>query len=166
MKILIAAEWIEVQSTDEYTEHQIRQCVEDRGVRDVTGEQLYLVDQAARTVAINMNIIEAEDGIRSLKSDYTDFLQAAGYAHLTNTKPHIAINRILKILKPHQLYTRMIVIMMWKLSENFYKKTSIGSCSRCVSSEGTVNETKSCYLAYQRWRQGKHLNHEKSNAPQ
>lgn len=88
----------------------------------MTGEQLYLVDQTVKIVTMQMHIVEAEDKTWSLRRDYSNALQAACYEDIIYSKPHISINRILKKLKPHQLYLQMLDIMEWKKIENFHKR--------------------------------------------
>lgn len=122
LNIFIAAGWIDAESIDTITERQILQCIEERCKRVTTGEHLYLVDQAVKNVSMNTNISEAEDRIWSLRRDYYNALRSAGYAHILETKPHIAINHILKKLKPPQLYRRMLDIMTWRKNENFHKE--------------------------------------------
>lgn len=66
LNIFTAAGWMECSSTDKLTERYFIQCVEDRCKKEATGEKLVSVDQAARPVAIQVQISKAEDRIWSL----------------------------------------------------------------------------------------------------
>lgn len=80
------------------------------------------MSQAVRKVSVNTNIEEAEDRIRSLGREYVNALRSSRYAHILETKPHIAINHILKRLKPPQLYRRMQDIIIWRKNDNFHEE--------------------------------------------
>lgn len=121
LRICIAAGWIDASSIEQITEEQIRQCIDERCKRETTGEQLYLVHQSVKNVTMNTSIAEAEDRVWSLRRDYHHALRSAGFAHIIETKPHIAINHILRKLKPPQLYRRMLDIISWRKNENFHK---------------------------------------------
>lgn len=85
---------------------------------------MYLFDHSVRTVVVDMQIIEAEDRIWSLQREYRSALQAAGYRAVIQTRGPIAINGILKKLKPYQLCCRMLDIMNGRKNENFFKENS------------------------------------------
>lgn len=61
-----------------------------------------------------MHIAEAEDRIWSRHKEYYNALLATGYGETVEAKPHIEISQILKKLKPHQLYHRMLDIVKWQ----------------------------------------------------
>lgn len=68
-----------------------------------------------------MSTIEADDRILLLRRDYSNAFLVAWYGNLINTKPHIVINRMLRNLKPHQLYKRILYVMEYKKDEIFHK---------------------------------------------
>lgn len=89
---------------------------------EATGEDLYLIDQAVKSVAMQMHISEAEDRIWSLCGAYSQALITAGYGDVIQTKLQIAINHFLKKLKPFQLHCKMLYMITWMKDENFHKE--------------------------------------------
>lgn len=126
MKIFIAAGCVEAPSISELTKAQIQKCIEGRCKKDANGDQLYLVDQAIRSVSKIMNIIDAENRVGSLRRDYTNTLRAARNVNIAKEKPHISINYVLQILKPVQLNRRMQDNITWRKNESFHKKNLSG----------------------------------------
>lgn len=86
LRLFIAAGWVEVPSIIELIEAQIQKCIERRRIKDMNGEQLYLVDKAVRSVSMNMNIDNAENKGRSLKRAYANSLRAARFVNIIEKK--------------------------------------------------------------------------------
>lgn len=86
------------------------------------GENLYLVDESVKNVAMKLRIWEAQILVWTLHREYLLTLEAAGYGNLTESKLHIAIRSILSRLKPHLRNSRMKIIIMWGTDEEFDKK--------------------------------------------
>lgn len=63
LEIFLAAEWIEASSIDEIREQQVQQCVEERCKRKTEGDQLYLIEEAVRSVAMDTHIVDAMDRV-------------------------------------------------------------------------------------------------------
>lgn len=122
LNIFIAAGWVSAATIDHITELQIRQCIEDRCHRVLDGEHLHIIEDAVKKVAMKMQIFEAEDRVWTMHRDYLTCLRSAGYEELPNHKPHIAIQHVLKRLKPQQLRSRIQSIIKWRKDEQFDKK--------------------------------------------
>lgn len=122
LKIFITANWISASSVDEITEEELQKCVHSRAVREISENQLSLINLVVRDVKMNMNILEAEDRVWSLHRHYNCVLKNAGFADLIEKKPHIAIGHILKRVKPVELQSRMHEIIKWRRDDNFDRK--------------------------------------------
>lgn len=122
LRIFVDARWVEASNVDAITEMQIRQCVADRCHRVLDGEHLYVIEEVVKKVSMKMQIYEAEDRVWTLHRDYLIVLRSAGYEELPYRKPHIAIQHLLKRLKPQQLQSRMKSIITWRKDEKFDKK--------------------------------------------
>lgn len=96
LRTFIGTGWVEANFTDELTERQIQQCVDDRCKRKANGEQLYLIEQTIRGVSMHIHIVDAEDRVWTLHRGYCSALQKAGYADLQVTKPHLSVAHITK----------------------------------------------------------------------
>lgn len=79
LEIFLAIGWIAAASIDKITKSQIKECINESFKRHASGEHLYLVDQAVKSVAMNSSIAEVEDRIWSMRKDYCDALGSAGY---------------------------------------------------------------------------------------
>lgn len=88
----------------------------------VLGEKLNLVNNAVRKVATQMHISDAQDSIWTLQREYRLALNFAGYGDLPDTKPHIAIQHIIKRLDPNDLKSRMMDIVHGKKNKHFHKE--------------------------------------------
>lgn len=122
LEIFLAAEWIETSSIDEITERQVQLCVEERCNHKADGGHLFLINLAVKNVAMDMQMIESNKRVWTLRRDYCNALRNAGYGDLHIKKPHLAINHILGKLKPHALYKRMNDLISWRKDENFHKE--------------------------------------------
>lgn len=89
---------------------------------EATGERLYLVNQAAKTVVMHMHIVGAADGIWSLRRENCNALRAGRSGNIIETKLHIAISRAIQKLKPHQLCCITVDIMNWRKHGNFHNE--------------------------------------------
>lgn len=85
---------------------------------------MYLLDQAARNVAIQMHTFKAGDRIWSSRIESFNSLRAAGYGYTIKDKPHISINHILKNFELQQLYQRMRDVIESRRDENFLEVSS------------------------------------------
>lgn len=108
LKLFIVAEWIRTPSIYELKKRQIQSCIEDRCKNELNVEQLYLVGQIAKAVGMNKNIEDAEDRFWFLGKDPASTLRTAGYVNITQEKPYIAVNHILRKLKQVQLYENIL----------------------------------------------------------
>lgn len=116
----MAAGWKEWLSADKLTEQRIISCVYDRWKKQATIDKSRLVDQAARSVSMEIHISDDEDRIWSLSRMYSKPLRAAGYGNVIETKTQIAINDFLNRHKPFQLHCRMLNIITWRKNDNFH----------------------------------------------
>lgn len=165
LEIFLAAGWIKAPSIDQLTEAQIRQCIDERRKKGVNGEQLYLVDQAVRSVSMNMNIEDAEDRVWSLRRDYANTLRAAGYSNIIEERPHIAINHLLRKLKPVQLYQRMLDIITWRKNKGF-RKENFNRFVREVAAQADKLQTEQSAAAPAHRRPRREPNHPTRSATQ
>lgn len=67
---------------------------------EVIEEQLYFVEKVVKAVGINMKKEDAVCRVRSLRKEYANPLKQAEYVNIVDEKPHIAINYLLRELKP------------------------------------------------------------------
>lgn len=68
---------------------------------------------AVRNRSIKMQEFEAENRIRALQWKHFSALRTAGYVDIVEEKFHIAIDQILKMLRPQQLHLMMMDIIDW-----------------------------------------------------
>lgn len=123
MRAFTAAGWIKAPSIDKVTDAQSQQCIEGMCKKDVNDKQLFPVDQAVKSVIMNMNKEDTMDRVCSPRRDYANTLRASGYVNVVGKKPHIDMNQILRKPKPVQLYQRMQEAIIRRKNENFYKET-------------------------------------------
>lgn len=64
------------------TEGQIQDCTEERGMKEVIGEYLFLVDQVDTAVEMDMNEEVAEDRVWYLRKENASVLRSAGYGNI------------------------------------------------------------------------------------
>lgn len=120
LETLIAVDWIEASCIEEITERQIYECVEERFKQKESGEQLNLIDQIIEIVYIQMHIADAGDRLLTLYRDYCNAFNKVGYTNLQGIKPHVATVHIMKKLKPHQLYKRMMDMIECRKNGNLH----------------------------------------------
>lgn len=118
---------IDASTLVDITEKEVDKCIAERWNRWKTGYQLYLVDQTVKNTAVNTNSTEAELIVWKLRREYHNKLRLTGYAHIMKSKPHIAINHILRKTKLPHLYERMLDIINPRKKENFYEEIFDGS---------------------------------------
>lgn len=81
-----------------------------------------MVDQVVKAVRMNMNIEDVENRVWSLIREYANALRVAEYVNIIEEKQEIAMNYVLRKLKPSRLYQRMLDIKTWTKNETFHIK--------------------------------------------
>lgn len=82
LKIFISAKWVEKNSINKSRERQVKECVHKRCENETDGENLYLVDEAIKKVAMRMQFTEAEEGVWALRMKCCNVLKSAGFESL------------------------------------------------------------------------------------
>lgn len=89
-----------------------------------------MVYNGVKKLAMHMHFTDAQNKVWTLQREFCLALKSAGFGDLTETKPHIAIQHIIKRLKPYNLKSRMMDIVHWKKNENFHEEDSIALCAK------------------------------------
>lgn len=89
---------------DEINERQIQQWMKERCKHKIDREQLYLIEVAVKGVVVHMHIMVAVDSVWMLRRDCCNALRNEGYGDLHIIKTHIAMEHILKTLKPYHVH--------------------------------------------------------------
>lgn len=88
-----------------------------------------------------MQVHEAEERVWLLTRDYSQALRKAGSDCLVDNKPQIAVNHLLKKLRPAQQYLRMQDRIMWRKKKKF-EKESFNRFVRKVARQAKKKQTE------------------------
>lgn len=102
-----------------------------------------------------MNIEDAKDRVESLTREHANYLRAEGYVNIIEKRPHIAINQVLRRLKPVQLYLIMLDIMTWRRKKHFHKENINQSVKEvAVQADKKQTERRIAHLTYKKLVKG------------
>lgn len=141
LKIFLTAQWVDAPNVGSITNDPLRDCIRDKSIRKIEGDQPHLVDDSVKGVKINEDIADAEDRIWTLQRQYIAALESAGLAEIPESKPHISIEHILRRIKPQALKKRMKNIVQWKEDVQFDKK-DFGGFMRELASQAKQLENE------------------------
>lgn len=85
LRIFTAEGLIKAETIQKITEEQLPERIKQKSLRQENGENMYLVDEATKKVAMKMHLLEALDRVWTLHQDYLSTLEAMGYGKLTQT---------------------------------------------------------------------------------
>lgn len=121
LEMMVAAKWIDADSTDDISEAQLKKCVNDRATRTVDETQIDTIQSVIKDIKMSTTG-DAEDRVWTLYAIYIEVLENAGFKDLHKTHPHISIKHIYRRIQPAQLKKRMRDIGQMKKSEKFDEK--------------------------------------------